>query len=104
MARSFLPFPGTWVPVNYSNIFCPIWGAVQTVGFEIDILILHVLPQLFNKGIVHPAALAVHVDGNVLRLQRVEKDVRSKLTALIRVKDFRTAIVGDVFFQCFDTK
>jgi len=61
---------------------------------------------LHPRQVTHrrPAAVAVHADGDVLRLQHIGKDFRGKLTALIRIKDFRTAIVGNGFFQGFDTK
>jgi hypothetical protein len=65
----------------------------RAIGFEIDVLILHAFPKPFDKNVVHPAAFPTHADRNIIRIKGIGKDFRSKLTALIRVKDYRTAIV-----------
>ena len=76
----------------------------RAISFEIDIFILHAFPKPFNKNVVHPTAFAIHTDRNVLRVEGIGKHFRCKLTALIRVDNFRAAVVGNSFFQSLHAK
>ena len=57
------------------------------VGFKIDLLVFQTAPETLDKYIVHPAALAVHADLNMLVLEHIRETLTGKLTALVAVED-----------------
>jgi hypothetical protein len=73
-------------PVSVPSIRSKPYAASACQSFD------SIFPKPFNKNVVHLAAFAVHADGDVLRLQRMGKNFRGKLTVLIRVKDFMTTM------------
>ncbi len=57
--------------------------AYRVVGLEIDLLVLHALPQPFHKHVVAPAALAIHADLDAVVVERVNEGGSGELAALI---------------------
>jgi hypothetical protein len=71
----------------------------RAVCFEVDVLVRDASPEPLDKDVVHPATLSIHTDCNVLLVEKVRKDLRGKLAALVGVEDCRAAISCKSLFQ-----
>ncbi len=56
------------------------------VAVEPNFFILQATPEPFDENIVHPAALTIHADQNIVFLQLVDPVLSGKLTPLIGAK------------------
>jgi hypothetical protein len=62
------------------------------------------MPVLADEDIVAPAALPIHADGDAVRLEQAGEVGARKLRALIRVEDFRAAVVRDRLLDGLEAK
>ena len=74
------------------------------VGFQIDLLIFQTAPETLDKYIVHPAALAVHADLNIMLLEHIGEALTGKLTALIAVEDLWWPVGRQRLLQCLNAR
>ena len=59
------------------------------VGMQVDVLVLHALPQPLDEHVVDPAPLAVQADPDGVGLENLGEVVACELAALIGVEDLR---------------
>ena len=74
------------------------------VGFQIDFLIFQTAPEALDKYIIHPTALAVHADLNIMVLQYLGEALTGELTALITVEDLRWPLGRQRLLQCLNAR
>ena len=74
------------------------------IGFQVNIFVLDTLPQPLDEHVVHPAAAAVHADGNVVVLEHPGEIRASELAALVGVENFRRAVCRECLLQGGDTE
>jgi len=65
------------------------------VGVEIDLLVLHAVPQPLDEDVVTPAALAVHVDADIVLQEQGNEVGAGELAALVGVEDLGYAVAVD---------
>src|SRR4030042_4424503 len=75
----------------------------RAVCLQIYILILYAPPQTFYEHIIHPTAPAIHTNYDALTFKNVNKVIRCKLAALIRIEDLRGSIPCKRLLQRLDT-
>ena len=68
----------------------------RLVSLDIDVVILERPPEPFNKDVINGPTSAVHADRDRGIVQNLDELRACELTALIRVKDLRRAVL-----QCF---
>src|SRR5208283_2948072 len=68
---------------------------------QVDFLVIHAPPQTFYEHVVHPAALAVHTDGNAQLGEPPSPFLARKLAALIGVEYlwYYPTVAGDGLLQ-----
>ena len=64
------------------------------------VFILHAFPEPFDEHVVHPAALAVHADFDIVLFENVREIIRGKLAPLVGIEYLRCVIEGKRLFQC----
>lgn len=73
-------------------------------GMEVDALVLERPPEALDDDVVYPSASAIHADADLGLAQHAGEGLRSKLTALIGVKDIRLAEAALCFLQRRDAE
>ena len=66
----------------------------SVICVQIDMLVLHALPQPLDERVVHPSPLAVHADLRVVILEHLGEFDAGELAALVGVEDLRRAVPG----------
>src|SRR5271165_3087826 len=65
------------------------------VGLEVDLLVLHRPPEPLDEDVVAPGALAVHADGDPVRLEDAGERLAGELAALVAVENLGLAVFAD---------
>jgi hypothetical protein len=63
----------------------------RVVGVDVNMLIHDRSPKPFDKHVAHPSAFTIHADLNAVGPQDAGEGIACELTALIGVKNFRSA-------------
>ncbi len=74
------------------------------VGPQIDLLILHGPPKALDEDVVAPGARAMHSDGDLGRLQRLDELGAGELRALVCVEDVRSSMVSERLLESLAAK
>ncbi len=75
----------------------------RLVGVQLDLFVVDCFPWPLDENVVPPAALAVHADADVMRLEQAGELEAGELAALIRVENLGPPVAGDGFFDRLDT-
>ncbi len=59
----------------------------RVVGVEVDLLVLHALPEALDEEVVPPGTLPVHAEGDTVRLNQIDEGGAGELAALVGVED-----------------
>ncbi len=74
------------------------------VGSQIHLLVFHRPRKSLNEHVVPPASLAVHADFDFVFLQHPDEVETRKLTALVRIHNFRDTVFGDGLLERGDAE
>ncbi len=74
------------------------------VGLEVDLLVFDRSPESLDQDVVAPASLAVHVYGDLVRLQHLDELQAGELAALIGIDDLGFAVPRERFLQRLDAE
>src|SRR5438874_1086351 len=78
--------------------------ADAVVGAQIHLLVFYTAPQPLDKDVVAPSSFAVHADRNAVVDEHAGERRAGELRTLIRVKDFRLAVMSECVLQRLDTE
>ena len=84
---------------NQSSGFCDC-----LIGLEIDLLILHAVPESFYQDVVSPAPFSIHPDSDVVLLELSSQSITGQLAARICIEDLRSATSCNGLFQCLQAE
>src|SRR5229473_3506460 len=73
------------------------------VGPQIHLLVFDAAPQALDEHVVPPSPFTVHADRNAVAGEHAGEGRARELAALIRVEDFRLAVMSHSILQRLDT-
>ena len=87
----------------------PIAEAVPKLGpaakrVKVDVVVLERPPQPLYENIVLTPASAIHADGNAVALKQTRKGLACKLSALVGIEYFWSAVAPDSLGERLDTE
>ena len=71
---------------------------------EVDLLVFEAAPQSLDKDVVHPAAVAVDADRDLVPFQRAGEVIAGERAALVGIEDRGPAIIKERFLERLDAK
>lgn len=74
------------------------------VGVQVDMLVLHRVPEPCDKDVVHPSPLAIHADLDTVDLQDAGELLTGGFTPLVGVEDLKPAVFCNGLFERLSTK